>query len=88
MNLRKITRSIIVTLGLAALAVLLWEAALRPTVVSLIPEHTVVATSTPDVATDYELYVASQEVQETLQLMFKKHQRDVLDAEILELSKR
>ena len=60
-----------------------WET-VRPTVVGWYGGDTVITESVTEPATEFELYVASQEVQEQLQLMFMKHQRKLLDEQIAE----
>ena len=75
-------RILILATAFIVATVLTWET-FRPNVVSVFEGE---AVETPkEEPTDFELYVASNEVQEELELMYKRHQRDKLTQEITEL---
>lgn len=65
-----------------------WEWVGEDFVNGLFPENTVAVEREAVEVTDFELFVASPEVQTELELMFKKHQLQELEAEIKELSKQ
>ena len=75
-------RILILATAFIVATILTWET-FRPNVVSLF-EGEPVETPTEE-PSDFELYVASKEVQEELELMYKRHQRDQLTQEITEL---
>ena len=79
--LKKVVIGLILFLCAIALTIGGWET-VRPTVMDKFQKEEVVQVSEIEPATEFELYVASEEVQEMLQLEFMKHQRKMLDDEI------
>ena len=79
--LKKVVIGLILFLCAIALTIGGWET-VRPTVMSKFDGETYVSPIVVEPATEFELYVASEEVQEMLQLEFMKHQRKMLDDEI------
>lgn len=81
-----IKRAIQFTLILAAfvaLVIFAWELTpARDSVVTIFDSEPIVYERTPEEVSEFELYVASQEVQQELKLMYMKHQRQVLDEQI------
>lgn len=78
---RAIAVAIFIAMILASI-ILGWEM-VRPTVVSKFEKEEIVTPK--EEPTEFEMYVASKEVQEELGLMWKRHQRDELNKEITEL---
>lgn len=79
--IRKVVRYTLIAIILASLLIVAWEA-VRPNVVTLLESEPVVIAREVDEPTEFELYVASKEVQDELNLMFKKQKRKELDDEI------
>lgn len=77
--------AVVAIVVLIALTVVItsWEV-VRPDIVDKFSHKTEIKREVPE-PTDFELYVASKEVQEELELMWKRHQRDTLTKEITEL---
>ena len=79
--MKKIGYSLLALLVVMAITIGVWEQ-YRDGMIRLFDSETIVYERPVEEATEYELYVASQEVQDELKLMFMKHQRKVLDDQI------
>lgn len=79
--MKRITLYTFGMLAALALIITVWEQ-VRPGFVHLFESPTVEAHQYVEPATDFELYVASKEVQDELHLMFLKKQRKDLDDQI------
>lgn len=77
----------VIALAIALLAILCWEQVRTP-VIDWYDGDAVVVERPKDEPTEFELFIASQEVQDSLHLMFKRHQREELTAEITELESK
>lgn len=85
--IKKIAKWFLIAL-LAVLAVIIGWETVRPTVVGWIPDNTVVYQAPKDEPTEFELWQKSDEVQQQLDLMYKKSQRDALTKEITDIESK
>lgn len=86
-TLKKIARWFLVALVAVLVVILAWEA-VRPTVVSYIPDNTVVYNAPKAEPSEFEMWQKTEEVQTQLDLMYKKHKRDELTKEITDLESK
>ena len=79
--MKKIGYSLLAIIIAMAITIGVWEH-FRAGLVRLFDSPTVTVERTVDAPTEFELYVASKEIQDELKLMFLKHQRKELDDQI------
>lgn len=80
-KIKAVLKYLIILIVIATVVVIAWET-VRTSVVSAFESEPIIFEREIEPATEYELWLAEQDVQAELELMFKKYQRKELDDEI------